>query len=190
MKVYTGGGDKGKTSLFSGERIEKHSLRISAYGDLDELNSYIGAVISILPQETEELKVEMGHIQSRLFQASAWLATTPNSSAEKFLDDIPESVIKDLENKIDKLSESLPVLKEFILPGGCHAASMLHVVRTVCRRCERKVAELVEQEGAGEIPPSIEMILIYLNRLSDYFFVAARYVNKIANTQEKVWQKV
>ncbi len=189
MKIYTGGGDKGKTSLFSGERVEKHSLRIDSYGDLDELNSFLGAVISLLPQEAEELKADLLNIQVQLFLASAWLATTPDSSAIKFLEKIPETVVTELEGKIDELTASLPVLKEFILPGGSPVSSWLHVVRTVCRRCERKVVRLQEEEGQNSSSEVLEIILKYLNRLSDYFFVAARYANKLSNTEEHIWQQ-
>lgn len=189
MKVYTGGGDKGKTSLFSGERVAKYSLRIDSYGDLDELNSVIGALLSYLPENTEKVKKELLHIQARLFQAGAWLATTPDSAAIEFLEELGEEVVKDLEGKIDELTEELPPLKEFILPGGCEAAGWAHIARTVCRRCERKVTQLVsEMEEDGE-SPALRNILVYLNRLSDYLFVVARYLNKVTSTKDEVWQQ-
>ncbi len=191
MKVYTGGGDKGKTSLFSGERVAKHSLRIDAYGDLDELNSVIGALISMLPDGIgiDQVRQELLHVQARLFQAGAWLATTPGSSATDFLEQIPASVITDLEQKIDQLSEELPPLKEFILPGGSTTASWAHIARTVCRRCERKVTELNTENQTEATDRALENVLVYLNRLSDYLFVVARYVNKVSNTQDQTWQQ-
>lgn len=189
MKVYTGGGDKGKTSLFSGERVAKHSLRIDSYGDLDELNSVIGALHSHMPEGTDQIKEELLHIQARLFQAGAWLATTPDSSAVDFLQELGEDVVKDLESKIDALSAELTPLKEFILPGGSSSASWAHIGRTVCRRCERKVTQLVEEEQSGSADTPLQNILVYLNRLSDYLFVVARYANKAEGTTDQVWQQ-
>ncbi len=189
MKVYTGGGDKGKTSLFSGERVAKYSLRIDAYGDLDELNSVIGAVIAFLPENTNLVKDELDHIQAKLFQAGAWMATTPDSSAMKFLEDFSPALVTSLEGKIDELSETLPPLKEFIMPGGCQAASMAHIARTVCRRCERKVIQLLDEVEAETTDPSLQQVAVYLNRLSDYMFVAARYLNMVSDKEDQVWKQ-
>ncbi|WP_028584319.1 cob(I)yrinic acid a,c-diamide adenosyltransferase [Desulfogranum mediterraneum] len=190
MKVYTGGGDKGKTSLFSGERVAKHSLRIESYGDLDELNSLIGAVLAVLPDNSQLVARELAQIQARLFQAGAWLATTADSSASQFLDPMDESLVSELEGAIDTLSEELPPLKVFILPGGHQSAALAHVARTVCRRCERRASQLVEElEAEGELDAALSVIAVYLNRLSDYLFVAARYLNKVTATQEQAWQK-
>ena len=138
MKIYTGGGDKGKTSLFSGERVPQHHVRIEAYGDLDELNSLLGVVAADLPGGENQLRQDLDTIQATLFMAGAWLATTPDSSATGYLTPLTETVSKELEGRIDSLSEALPVLKEFILPGGQPVAAMAHVARTVCRRCERR----------------------------------------------------
>ncbi|PID72452.1 MAG: ATP:cob(I)alamin adenosyltransferase [Desulfobulbus propionicus] len=189
MKVYTGGGDKGKTSLFSGERVAKYSLRIDSYGDLDELNSVIGAIHASLPEGTEKVKTELLHIQARLFQAGAWLATTPDSSAVDFLQELGEDVVKNLEAKIDELSAELTPLKEFILPGGSLSASWAHIGRTVCRRCERKVTQLVEEEQGSSMDAELKNVLVYLNRLSDYLFVVARYANNAEGTADQVWQQ-
>lgn len=187
MKVYTGGGDKGKTSLFSGERVPKHHIRIEAYGDLDELNSVLGAVAAYLPADTQEIQDDLAGIQANLFLAGAWLATTPDSSAIGYLAPLPAQAAKDLEGRIDGLSEVLPPLKEFILPGGQPVAAWSHVARTVCRRCERRLTELIEASNAerGELAA----IQIYLNRLSDYLFVLARYLNKLLGTKDNVWKK-
>lgn len=188
MKVYTGGGDKGKTSLFSGERVPKHHIRIEAYGDLDELNSVLGAVVACLPEKEQMVRDDLEEIQSHLFLAGAWLATTPNSSATGYLTTLPVNVSKDLESRIDALSEVLPVLKEFILPGGQPVAAWAHVARTVCRRCERRLTELIEDsDDVGE--SELAVIQVYLNRLSDYLFVLARYLNNSLGTADKTWKK-
>ncbi|WP_448872459.1 cob(I)yrinic acid a,c-diamide adenosyltransferase [Desulfobulbus propionicus] len=188
MKVYTGGGDKGKTSLFSGERVPKHHIRIEAYGDLDELNSFLGAIIAYVPEQETAVRKDLEGIQSHLFLAGAWLATTPNSSATGYLTTLPANVSKDLEKRIDQLSEALPVLKEFILPGGQPVAAWAHVARTVCRRCERRLTELIEDSVNAE-GSELAVIQVYLNRLSDYLFVLARYLNKVLGTPDNTWKK-
>jgi cob(I)alamin adenosyltransferase len=187
MKVYTGGGDKGKTSLFSGERVPKHHIRIETYGDLDELNSVLGAVAAYLPADEQAIRDDFKGIQSNLFLAGAWLATTPDSSAMSYLTALPESVAKDLEGRIDALSEVLPVLKEFILPGGQPVAAWSHVARTVCRRCERRLTELIEVSDV--VSGELAAIQVYLNRLSDYLFVLARYLNQVLGTADITWKK-
>jgi len=187
MKVYTGGGDKGKTSLFSGERVPKHHIRIEAYGDLDELNSVLGAVSAYLPASEQAILEDFEGIQSNLFVAGAWLATTPDSSAIGYLTSLPETVSKDLERRIDALSAALPELKEFILPGGQPVAAWSHVARTVCRRCERRLTELIEASNEGNL--ELAAIQVYLNRLSDYLFVLARYLNQVLGTADKTWKK-
>lgn len=187
MKVYTGGGDKGKTSLFSGERVPKHHIRIEAYGDLDELNSILGVIAALLPDGEQAIRDDFDTIQSNLFLAGAWLATTPDSSATSYLTALPDTVSKDLELRIDALSEVLPALKEFILPGGQPVAAWSHVARTVCRRCERRLTQLIETiNGGGSELPAIQ---VYLNRLSDYLFVLARYLNQALGTADKTWKK-
>ena len=186
MKVYTGGGDKGKTSLFSGERVPKHHIRIEAYGDLDELNSILGVVASYLPEGEQVVRDDFEGIQSNLFLAGAWLATTPDSSATGYLTVLPLTVSSDLERRIDALSDVLPVLKEFILPGGQPVAAWAHVARTVCRRCERRLTELIETSNGGS---ELAAIQVYLNRLSDYLFVLARYLNQVLGTADKTWKK-
>ncbi|MCK9175203.1 MAG: cob(I)yrinic acid a,c-diamide adenosyltransferase [Desulforhopalus sp.] len=182
MKVYTGGGDKGTTSLFSGERVAKYSPRLEAYGDVDELNSAVGLLKALLPEGFEQVAEQLNVIQIGLFQAGAWLATMPGSSAIKFLKDFPESHAKGLEQDIDAFSEELPVLKKFILPGGHQAACQAHMVRTICRRCERKIISFAASEDCEGTP--MAAILVYFNRLSDYSFVLARFINKKCNTDE------
>ena len=188
MKIYTGGGDKGKTSLFSGERVPKHHLRIEAYGDIDELNSLLGAVTSYLPATEQAVRNDLDLIQSNLFMAGAWLATTPNSTATAYLLPFSPEHAKGLEARIDALSDALPVLKEFILPGGQPVAAWSHVARTVCRRCERRLTELIEESNGGD-GDQLPAIQVYLNRLSDYLFVLARHLNKVLGTADKAWKK-
>lgn len=187
MKIYTGGGDKGKTSLFSGERVPKHHLRIETYGDLDELSSIIGAVSACLPADQETVREDFLRIQSKLFSAGAWLATTPGSAAANHLVSLPESAAQELEQRIDALSENLPVLRSFILPGGQPVAAWAHVARTVCRRCERRMTKLIEEIGNDS--PELGLIQIYLNRLSDYLFVVARALNHAHGTADITWKQ-
>ncbi|NLZ18173.1 MAG: cob(I)yrinic acid a,c-diamide adenosyltransferase [Desulfobulbaceae bacterium] len=187
MKVYTGGGDKGKTSLFSGERVAKHHVRIDAYGDIDELNSLLGAIRSMLPLGEADLARDFEEIQRYLFVAGAWLSTTPDSPATKHLSPLPVSAAKDLEQRIDAISEVLPPLKSFILPGGEAVAAWTHVGRTICRRCERKLTLLIEAEKMQE-NAQLAAVQVYLNRLSDYLFVAARYLNQVLGREDILWK--
>ncbi len=188
MKVYTGGGDKGKTSLFSGERVAKHSLRLEAYGDLDELNSVIGALGGQLPAGCDNLAAQLTDIQKKLFQAGAWLATMPESDSIRFLVAFSSQPAADLEREIDAISAEITAVNAFILPAGHPAAGFAHIARTVCRRCERKVSRLVDEEMTENVGESIRCILVYLNRLSDYFFVAARLINHLSGVEETVWE--
>lgn len=187
MKVYTGGGDKGQTSLFSGERVAKHHARIDAYGDLDELNSLLGALLTLLPEEAGDVSRDFADIQRALFVAGAWLATTPGAPAEKHLTPFAEDMASKLERRIDTISEGLPELTSFILPGGGPAAAWTHVARTVCRRCERKLTLLMAGE-ARQDDPRLAAIQVYLNRLSDYLFVAARHLNRLAGRGDRLWK--
>ena len=187
MKVYTGGGDKGKTSLFSGERVAKHHVRIDAYGDMDELNSLLGVIRALLPQGEVQLDQDFEAMQRNLFIAGAWLATTPDSPAIGHLTPLPTNIAKDLEQRIDTLSEALPPLKAFILPGGEAVAAWAHVSRTVCRRCERKVTLLIDMEK-NQDDPQLAAIQVYLNRLSDYLFVAARHLNNVLGQEDILWK--
>ncbi len=188
MKVYTGTGDGGKTSLFSGERIAKNNIRIEAYGTVDELNSLVGGISSTLPavEAVDEVKAQLLQIQSDLFILGAWLATTPDSSTSSHLTPWTEEYSKRLETQIDKLQDELDELRSFILPGGHQSAAWSHIARTVCRRAERRIVALGEEAmSEGETFTNIEK---YINRLSDYFFVLARYCNHVSGTPETVWQ--
>lgn len=184
MKIYTGTGDKGKTSLFSGERVTKADPRIDAYGDLDELNSILGALTAHLSAE-EKLAAELQQIQSDLFQAGTWLATSPDAAAIDCLKEISVDQIAFLEKAIDRFEKELPALKSFILPGGHLTAAWAHVARTVCRRCERKTVKLLSKKTKRTTAEPYQHLLVYLNRLSDYLFMVARYCNQIHGVSDK-----
>ena len=188
MKIYTGTGDKGITSLFSGERVLKDNTRVDAYGDIDELNSVLGALAAYLSDE-EALIEELQQIQSTLLQLSAWLATRPDSALLESLEEIDDEQITFLEDAIDRLQKGLPVLKGFILPTGHITASWAHVARTVCRRSERKVVPLLNNVPQGKAVAQYRQSLVYLNRLSDYLFVLARHCNHINGFSDKLWKK-
>ncbi len=189
MKVYTGTGDRGKTSLFSGERVSKASARIEAYGEIDELNSIIGALVAALPPEQTDLVKELEYIQSNLFDIGAILATTPDSPSMNQLNRFTREEFDALEKTIDARQDELTELKGFILPGGHMTAAWSHIARTVCRRIERHMVAFLAESFQGEIPEQYRNAQIYLNRLSDYFFVVARYCNHISGTAEKLWKK-
>jgi cob(I)alamin adenosyltransferase len=189
MKIYTGGGDRGKTSLFSGERVLKTEDRIEAYGDVDELSSVIGALIAALPKKLAAFSPELRHIQSDLFYLSSWLATTPGSPSEEVLEKFSAEKVKFLEDAIDRIDEDLPALKDFILPGGHVGAAWAHVARTVCRRAERRVFRVMTEFLKTETAGQLMNLPVYLNRLSDYLFLLARYCNQIMGVPETRWKK-
>ena len=187
MKIYTGTGDKGKTSLFSGERVSKAEAQIDAYGDLDELNSILGALTAHLAAE-KKLVAELEQIQSDLLQAGSWLATRPDSSAIDSLREIAVDQISFVEKAIDRYENELPALNAFILPGGHVTAAWAHVARTVCRRCERKAVSLIDQFNKPKATDPYLRLLVYLNRLSDYLFILARHCNHIHGVSDKPWR--
>jgi len=189
MKIYTGTGDRGKTSLFSGQRVSKANERVEAYGDMDELNSIIGALVASLGPEHSEPAEELQQIQTDLFTIGALLATTPDSPSMDTIAGIGQEHIEFLEKSIDRMVEALPELKGFILPGGHPTAAWAHVARTVCRRTERQIIRFLEVSFKMQAPDSYQRALIYINRLSDYLFVVARYCNHLFDTPEKLWEK-
>ena len=178
MKIYTKKGDKGKTSLFGGDRVAKSSLRIEAYGTVDELNSVVGLAASYsLSDKGQEL---LNKVQENLFVLGADLATPPSYKAR--INRIDEQAITFLEDIIDEMEEALDPLKNFILPGGSQQGATLHLARTVCRRAERAAVACSEQEEISELT------IKYLNRLSDFLFVWARFENKQAGIREDIWK--
>ncbi len=179
MKIYTKKGDDGKTSLIGGTRVSKSSIRIDAYGTVDELNSYIGWVRDLCHRD--EQKATLIEIQDRLFTVGSLLAADPLKSRME-LPAIKEEDISYLETIIDNMNSELPEMKSFILPGGHPAVSCCHVARCVCRRAERAVVLLSENDTVDSI------IIKYLNRLSDFLFVLARILAVDFNAPETPWK--
>jgi len=180
MKIYTKTGDAGETSLFGGGRVAKSHPRVAAYGDVDELNASIGRAVSNLKME-DSLRSQLERIQKTLFGVGGEVATPGEKGREKLRDLVTDAEVEALETSLDAMEVDLPPLRSFILPGGSPAGSALHVARTVCRRAERSVVELSRTESVrGEV-------LRYLNRLSDWLFVAARHVNFREGHTETPW---
>lgn len=186
MKIYTGGGDRGKTSLFSGERVPKNSERVEAYGDVDELSAFLGALAASFPDSAADAVVEIRAIQGDLLTVGGLLATTPDSPALENLPTLDEERVGALESAVDRMEADLPPLKSFLLPGGSPPAVWSHLARTVCRRAERRVIRLCEGYG-GRIPDHLETAVVFLNRLSDYLFVLARHDNRRAGRPDIPW---
>lgn len=172
-KIYTRTGDDGSTGLGDGSRTAKDSLRVESFGDIDELNSHIGMLLSYeLPATVEGL---MTGIQHDLFDLGGEICIPGRAALT------PEYVTR-LENALDEINAGLEPLKEFILPGGCPAAAACHLARTVCRRAERRMVSLAREEAVTE--PALH----YLNRLSDLLFVVARYLNQQSGQSDVLWQ--
>jgi len=178
MKIYTKTGDSGTTGLIGGSRIEKNSLRIAAIGDVDELNAAIGSC----RRQVTELDSELEAVQNWLFDLGAELASPAEHSRQYKA--IGPSQIGRLETSIDKQTAQLEPLRAFILPGGSEQAARLHLARCVCRRAERSILELNSQEPVGNDA------LAFVNRLSDWLFVAARTANRLAGVQDVKWQRI
>jgi cob(I)alamin adenosyltransferase len=187
MPIYTKTGDQGKTSLFSGERIAKSDLRLACYGAVDELNSVLGLIRSHLPEEAQQTGEDLMQIQSHLFAVGSWLATSEGSSPVSERRTVPPANVDFLEKSIDRMTSALPPLKQFILPGGHPSAGWSHLARTVCRRAERHCVALLEKMESDDIPEPHKLLLIYLNRLSDYLFVLARYCNHRIGIKDTTW---
>lgn len=179
MKIYTKQGDRGTSSLFDGRRVAKNDLRLETYGTLDELNSHLGMAIAECLHET--LAAELRQLQVELFSLGADLATPIGSANEAKVRRTNAEDVRRLEECIDGATAELPALKRFILPGGGVTACRLHVARTVCRRAERLLVGLMQQEPVGE------QALIYLNRLSDLLFTYARLANRLDGVADTEW---
>lgn len=178
MKIYTKKGDQGSTGLIGGTRVSKGDVRIEAYGTIDELNSYIGLISTLEIDQRYQLQLQ--EIQDRLFTIGSHLAADPEKSKMQ-LPDLLEADVQKLEHWMDVMDEALPALTAFILPGGHPNCAHAHVARCICRRAERMVVTLDELEGVQEL------VLAYLNRLSDYLFVLARKINYDAGATEHTW---
>ena len=178
VKIYTKTGDLGATSLFGGKRIDKNSTRIEAYGNVDELNSLIGTIIAENPPY--DILKKLSRIQKELFVLGADLATP--SGVKIKTSRITKIYVARLEGEINSWSEKLPKLKNFIFPGGGKVGSQLHLARSVARRTERAIVDLDQKEKINK------NALIYINRLSDWFFIAARYTNKLEGVKENLWK--
>ncbi len=185
MKIYTKTGDTGTTSLFGGTRVPKHHIRIESYGTLDELNSWIGLLRDLATEDITRDLLKL--IQDRLFVIGADLATEPEKAKLKSgkdrlnIDTVNEQDVERLEQAMDQMNEHLPPMTHFILPGGHTTVSYCHIARTVCRRAERMITYLNENE------PVNPLILTYINRLSDYLFVLARNLSAVLQAEEIKW---
>ncbi len=181
FKIYTKTGDLGKTSLIGGTKVPKSNIRIEAYGTVDELNSFIGLTADQLThQESKDILKE---IQDRLFTIGSSLACDPDKELKLKIPDLHEADVALLEQEIDKMNEELEEMKSFILPGGHTAISTAHITRCVCRRAERICVNM--QENDLFVDP---LVIKYLNRLSDYLFVLARYIGHLVGVQDIPWK--
>lgn len=183
IKIYTKTGDAGKTSLIGGTKVPKSHLRIDAYGTVDELNSYIGLLNDHIKSDHQPTKNILKEIQDRLFTIGSSLACDPDKEPLMKIPDLKEDDVVLLEKEIDAMNEKLPPMKSFILPGGDVAISTAHITRCVCRRAERLCVNM--QEHDLFVDP---LVIKYLNRLSDYLFVVARYVALLLNVAEIPWK--
>lgn len=177
MKIYTKAGDKGQTSLFGGKKIFKNHIQIEAYGTIDELNSFIGLLLSKIQGDTQSNILML--VQSLLFDIGSHLAS--DGSADQYLPKLNKEMTQVLEDNIDTMTVELPELKSFILPGGNERVSHAHICRTICRRAERRIVDLQEIKSVDKF------IIVFLNRLSDYFFVLARHLAYLDGIDEIKW---
>ena len=181
--IYTRTGDVGTTSLVGGVRVSKTHARLEAYGTIDELNSFLGMLVSLIDSDEEIALLRV--VQHRLFSVGAYLATDQECTQQHRESLISFEDVERLEKAIDRLDAELPPLKAFILPGGSYPASVCHVCRTVCRRTERRMLAL-EEQSICEIDAIYKS---FINRLSDYLFVLSRKLNQLAKTDEIYWIK-
>ena len=179
--TYTKTGDKGQTSLIGGKRVPKYDDRVEAYGSVDELSAVIG-VLNDLEGVSQDIRETLGVIQDKLFTLESHFALDKASEVSKMIPLLEDSDVNFLEGHIDRMNAELPELKAFVIPGGNLKASVSHVCRTVCRRAERQGWRLASHEEVDAID------LRYLNRLSDYFFVLARYFDFLENRHETCWE--
>ncbi|MFT4070670.1 MAG: cob(I)yrinic acid a,c-diamide adenosyltransferase [Dysgonamonadaceae bacterium] len=176
--VYTKTGDKGKTSLVGGTRVPKTHVRLEAYGTVDELNSFVGSLAMVITDE--QLTADLTFIQHKLFSVGGYLAS--EEDVAKNVPSITESDVDRLEKEMDRIDDLIPRLNQFVLPGGSESAARAHICRSVCRRAERRIYEVSEHYPVGE------QIFKFINRLSDFFFVMARF-ESVKNGKEIFWDK-
>jgi cob(I)alamin adenosyltransferase len=180
QKIYTKRGDLGKTSLIGGTKVSKSHLRIDSYGTIDELNSFIGLLSDYMPPASDRKYLK--EVQDRLFTIGSALAVDPEKEPRLKIPDLQPEDVRSLEHQMDEMNSRLAALKSFLLPGGHPAVSMAHICRCVCRRAERICVSLQEAEGTVE-----PLVIQYLNRLSDYFFILARFNAKQLSVDEIIW---
>ncbi|MBR1667313.1 MAG: cob(I)yrinic acid a,c-diamide adenosyltransferase [Bacteroidaceae bacterium] len=182
MNIYTRTGDQGQTSLVGGQRVSKSCARLESYGTIDELCSQIGLLITYCtaPHDSEFLT----NIQNTLFVVGGYLATDNSQREVRTGNIVTPDMVTDLEQEIDRINATLPPFRCFILPGGCRAAALAHVCRTVCRRAERRILALCEEGAQVDA-----QVIAYVNRLSDYLFVLARKLNADEKHPEIIWQR-
>ena len=196
MKIYTKTGDHGETSLVGGQRVSKCCLRLESYGTIDELNSFIGMLMTYCT-DAEDSRFLLD-VQGKLFIVGGYLATDTTTHEVRTGNVVTPEMVATVEEEIDRLQTMVPPLKLFILPGGCQGAAMAHVCRTVCRRAERAILRLEQEivgngsttDGNGSTIAGIDSnVIAYVNRLSDYFFVLARKLNVDNDTEDVVWRR-
>jgi len=180
-KIYTKTGDEGNTALIGGTKVPKSHIRIEAYGTIDELNSYIGLCRDLLTDPASTAVVQ--EVQDRLFTIGASLAVDPAKEPKMRIPDLKHGDVALLEKEMDRMNETIPAMKFFIIPGGHPTLSHLHIARCICRRAERCCVRL--QLETAEVAP---IVLQYINRLSDYLFVLSRYTGSLLNVSEIAWK--
>ncbi len=180
--VYTRGGDKGMTSLVGGQRVSKQSVRLEAYGTVDELNSVLGVVISYL-EDKDDIDFLL-QVQHQLFSIGGYLATDTTSTQLTKATTVEQVRVDEIEARIDAIDGQLPKLSGFILPSGSRGAAFCHQARTVCRRAERRILALTDEAEIDSV------VIAFINRLSDYLFVQARKMNQIAGATEVFWNNI
>jgi cob(I)alamin adenosyltransferase len=189
LKIYTKTGDEGKTRLVDGRECSKASPRVEAYGSVDELNSQLGLLMSEVKNSKHirlnESLLFLESIQNQLFNLGSHIACEKEET-RTYLPPLAEAWIEQIEQQIDQMDAELPELKNFILPGGSMAAALAHVSRTICRRSERQIVALIDQGAQGF---ELTFCLKYLNRLSDYLFVLARWINSQLQISDQIWKK-
>ncbi len=176
MPIYTRTGDRGKTSLFGGKRVLKSDERVETYGTIDELNSLLGIVVANIEVKNKNLATDLEEIQHDLFTIGSYLANPASKPVDRL-----EKRIDEFEKTIDAMTAKMPELHNFILPGGGKVGASLHQARTVCRRAERRLVGLMQQEKVDQ------HVVTYINRLSDLLFTMARFVNHKEKKKETIW---